>query len=158
MFVTEIIQCKLLICNLVHGAARVGHRADFVSVVLLPPVQRGRHIRINHDHAPVFRVLRASFGKAHHQMIVVLAHAKSRFFEGFLAFNRRFLDALYHRTITVQAIMARAIMTVHFVPAIERVPHTTNGVLPTHNLGVFNFNHCASLPSASGTASTSLQQ
>ena len=71
MFMTEILQRKLLVRNLMHRRARVGDRTDLIGVELFPPVQRGSDVEIDRNHPHELTMVRAGIAEGVHEFEVV---------------------------------------------------------------------------------------
>ena len=136
MLVAEVLQCKLLRCNFVHRGAGVSNRTNFVGVELLPPVQRGGDVKIDRNHPHEFAMVSACVAEGSHEVEVVRA-------ENIFCTNLDIVSvAISVYTICAMSwTMRGANTTITLRPRVLRVPHTTNGVFPANNLGVFNFQH-----------------
>ena len=71
---TEIVYGEFFISDLMHGATRVRDRANLISIGLLPPIQRGGHIKPNNDHAQVFSMVSTGIAQACSKVVVVGTH------------------------------------------------------------------------------------
>ena len=136
MFIAEILQREFLRRNLVHSRAGVGNRTHLVGIELFPPVQRGGDVKIDRNHPHELAMVSACIAEGSHEVEVVRT-------ENIFCTNLDIVSV----AISVDTLcalswtMRGATTTITLHPRVLRVPHTTNGVLPAHNLGIFNFQH-----------------
>ena len=136
MLATKIRQRKLLIRNLMHRGTGIGNRTNLVSIELLPPIQRGGDVKIDRNHPHELTMVCACVAKGSHEVEVVRT-------ENIFCTNLDIVSvAISVYTICAMSwTMRGANTTITLHPRVLRVPHTTNGVFPANNLGVFNFQH-----------------
>ena len=131
MLVTEIIQCKFLCCDFVHRRAGIGDCTDLISVKLFPPVKRSSDVEIHSDHPHELTMIRTSVAKSRHEFEVVRANMAAIT-----------IDELCARTrAKTSVIRISNKLTVALFPRVFRIPHATDGRVPTKDLGVFNLQH-----------------
>ena len=75
MFTAEIFLRELFRRDFMHSRAGIGHRTHFVSVELLPPVQRAYQVYIDRYHPHELPVVGAGVAEAFHQIEVIGAEA-----------------------------------------------------------------------------------
>ena len=135
MLMREIVHRKFLRRNFMHGRTGISHRPYFISVKLLPPVKRSGNIYIDHNHSPILRMSRSTGCKSHHQIVVCFTKLPGTI----KCVGAIFLICTVLTSDTIVPTFADS--TIRFLPTVHRIPHSTDSVLPTHNLYVFNFNH-----------------
>ena len=140
MFTTKVVQCKLLIRDLMHRGAGICHRSDLVCIELLPPVQRSRNIKIHGNHPHEFTMIRTGVAEASHEVKVIGANVSSIWFSGRFKNISTFIIVMATTTILRRWLAE----TIALIPRVLRIPHSTDGCFPAHNIYVFYFQHCCS--------------
>ena len=130
MFMTEILQRKLLVRNLMHRRARVRNRTNLISIKLLPPVQRSSDVEIDGNHPHELTMIGTGISQSVHQICIIRTNPK---FTIIRVRSQNMILPLSWSDISP--------IRITLLPRVLRVSHTTNGVLPAYNLGVFSFQH-----------------
>ena len=131
MLTRKIVQCKRLRSQFRHRRAGISHRTNLVGIKIFPPIQRSRDVQIHRNHSPIPRIL-----KSHHQIVVCFTELP-----GMIICMRAgiAIDTILASDTIIPTFADSAI---GFIPTAHRMPYSSDSVFPSHNLYIFNFNHC----------------